>query len=90
MTKSAHTALGLEIAGLIGLEAFPGEHVGFIFEDLASEAAYAAIMHGLQYRVGLNEVLNAFRLEFLRSGDIAKAQAYASARLEALARDQAR
>lgn len=84
MTDPLHASFEQDIARRAGLEAFPARDVAFLFDDLAFDAAFAAITQGVAFGAGLDAALTAFRSEMLCSADVALAQARAAAQLEAM------
>lgn len=61
------------------------DHARFLFDDLATEAGYAARAHGAPFCLALRVALTAFQLDFAQSGDALQAHTAAAARLDAMA-----
>lgn len=85
MTRPVHGLFADQIAWMTQRLHGRADHARFLFDDLATEAAYAARSHGAPFCVALRAALTAFQLDFAQSGDALQAHTAAVARLEAVA-----
>lgn len=85
MTRPVHGLFESEIARMTQMLGGRADHARFLFDDLATEAAYCARVHGAPFCLALRSAVMAFQLDFVQSGDAALAHTAAVARLEVLA-----
>lgn len=82
MAQARFDAQVLKLAALVGGSLSIAR---FLYQDLATEAAFHAARHRLAFCKALDAAVEAFSMEYLGSGNATLAHTAACARLEAMA-----